>query len=89
MQETLHHYLIEGRQPQQGLVAILDQFTDHPDVKHVMDLRAHCALGVDSQELSVVKHVLDQLKIAIIVHKSQRNRDSQRLYQGTDQSFGI
>lgn len=87
MLETLQHYLIEGpgRQPQQGLVAILDQFTDHPDVKRVMDLRAHCALGVDSQELSVVKHVLDQLKLAIIVHKSQRNRDSQRLYQ----SFGI
>ena len=74
MLENLQHYLIEGpgRQPQQGLVAILDQFTDHPDVKHVMDLRAHCALGVDSQELSVVKHVLDQLKLAIIVHTKQR-----------------
>ena len=66
-------------QPQQRLVAVLDQFTDHPDVKRVMDLRAHCALGVDSQKLSVVKHVLDQLKLAINVHKSQRNRDSQRL----------
>jgi len=54
MLETLQHYLIEGRQPQQRLVAILDQFTDHrdPDVKRVMDLRAHCALGVESQEIS-------------------------------------
>ena len=79
MLETLQHYLIEGRQPQQRLVAVLDQFTDHPDVKRVMDLRAHCARGADSQELST--HVLDpdQLKLAINVHKSQRNRDSQRL----------
>ena len=77
MLETLQHYLIEGRQPQQRLVAILDQFMNRPDAKRVMDFRAHCALGVDSQELS--KHVLDQLKLAINVHKSQRNRDSQRL----------
>ena len=36
-----------------------------------MDLRAHRALDVDSQELSVVKHVLYQLKLAINVHKTE------------------
>jgi hypothetical protein len=81
MLATLESFLIEGREPEQRLLFILDHFLDHPDIKRVLVHKAERALGLDSQELAVVVHTLDQLKMAISTHKTQRNRDSQRLYQ--------
>jgi len=38
-------------------------------------------LGLQKKELSVVKHVLEQMRLAITVHKNKRDRESSRLYQ--------
>jgi hypothetical protein len=38
-------------------------------------------LGLQKKELSLVKHVLEQMRLAITVHKNKRDRESSGLYQ--------
>jgi hypothetical protein len=73
--------LIEDREPEARLKAIVNKFVSHPDIASVIRLTAMNRLGLDEKQLAVVEHVLDQLREAIEVHKGQKSKESMRLYQ--------
>ena len=81
MLHQLSDALIAGREPERRLVAILRQLLAQPDIKTTLNLIAMQQLGLQKKELSVVKHVLEQMRLAITVHKNKRDRESSRLYQ--------
>ena len=63
--------LIEGREPEQRVVAIVQQFLAHPDINSVISILARQQLGVNKREL-----VMDKLRDAIATHRNLRDQAS-------------
>ena len=81
MLAQIDNVLIDGRQPELRLLAVLQRFLAHPIVKAVVNTFASRQLGIDQDELKVVTHVLSQLKAAIAMNKQQRSSESLQVYQ--------
>jgi hypothetical protein len=73
--------LIEGREPEQRVAAIVQQFLAHPDINSVISILARQQLGVNKKELVVVERVMDKLRDAIATHRNLRDQASLQLYQ--------
>ena len=73
--------LIEGREPLERAQQILVQLLNHPDIKPLLRCITGQILCCDPKELAVITHVIKNIKLAVAVHKHQRNTNSIRLYQ--------
>ena len=73
--------LIEGRDPLERARQILVQLLNHPDIKPLLRSIVGQTLACEPKELAVICHIIENIKLAISVHKQQRNTNSIRLYQ--------
>jgi hypothetical protein len=55
--------------------------TCRPDIKPLLRSISGQILCCEPKELAVISHVIKNIKLAVAVHKHQRNTDSIRLYQ--------
>jgi hypothetical protein len=73
--------LIANKDPERRARQIISQFVDHPDMKKLLHAWVEDSFKWDRKQMEVLMQVVENIRLAIEVHKDLRNKESGDLMQ--------